>query len=103
AARRFRVPLVMAYQDIFPEVARLLEDFNSEVVNRLLQRINCFLVRKARCCVALGETMRRRLIAGKGGDHVRTVVIASWAVCAEILPFPKENEFSRSHGLADKF
>jgi colanic acid biosynthesis glycosyl transferase WcaI len=103
AARRFRVPMVMAYQDIFPEVARLLEDFQSETVNHLLQRVNCFLVRRASRCVALGETMRRRLVEGKGADPTRTMVIPSWADCSEIVPIPRTNDFSRAHGLDDKF
>src|SRR5438094_6276016 len=58
ASRRFRVPFVMAYKDIFPEVARLLEDFHSEAVNRVLLAVTRFLVRKAALSVALGETMR---------------------------------------------
>jgi glycosyltransferase involved in cell wall biosynthesis len=103
ASRRFRVPLVMAYKDIFPEVARLLEDFHSEAVNRVLQGVNRFLVRKAHRSVALGETMRRRLIEGKGADPSRVAVIPDWADCSEIVPASKDNAFARAHGLADKF
>lgn len=103
ASRRFGVPLVMSYRDIFPEVARLLEDFQSEAVNRILQAVNCFLVQRAERVVALGETMRERLISGKGADSGRVVVIPDWADCSEILPGPKRNPFSLAHGLADKF
>ena len=103
AARRFGVPFVMSYRDIFPEVARLLEDFQSSTVDRILQGVNCFLVRKASRIVALGETMRRRLIDGKGADASRTVVIPDWADCAEIVPGSKSNPFSVAHGLTDKW
>ena len=103
AARRFGAPLVMSYRDIFPEVARLLEDFQSETVNRVLHGVNCFLVRQADRSVALGETMRYHLIHGKGADAARTVVIPDWADCAEIVPGPKRNPFSLAHGLADTF
>ena len=103
AARRFRVPFVMAYKDIFPEVARLLEDFQSETAYRVLQAVNRFLARKADRVVALGETMRRTLIEGKGADPAKSIVIADWADCSEIVPGPKQNDFSRAHGLADKF
>ena len=102
-SRRFGVPLVMSYQDIFPEVARLLEDFQSKTVDRILHGVNCFLVRKASRIVVLGETMRQRLIDGKGADASRTVVISSWADCAEIVPGPKSNPFSLAHGLCDKW
>jgi glycosyltransferase involved in cell wall biosynthesis len=103
AARRFKVPFVMSYRDIFPEVARLLEDFQSESVNRALQRINCFLARKADRVVALGETMRQRLIEGKGADPAKTLVIPDWADCTEIVPGPKRNPCSIANGLAEKF
>ncbi len=103
AARRFGVPLVMVYNDIFPEVGRLLEDFQSETVCRALQAVNCFLVRKADRTVALGETMRQRLIEGKGADPAKTIVIHNSADCAAIAPGPKVNAFSTAHRLADKF
>jgi colanic acid biosynthesis glycosyl transferase WcaI len=103
AARRFGVPFVMAYNDVFPEVGRLLEDFRSATVDRVLQGVNCFLVRKAAHVVALGETMRRMLIEGKGADPARTSIIAHWADCTAITPGPKINAFSRAHGLTEKF
>jgi colanic acid biosynthesis glycosyl transferase WcaI len=103
ASRRFGVPLVMSYRDIFPEVARLLEDFQSEAVNRVLEGVNRFLVRKAERSIALGETMRQRLIDGKGADPARTLVIPDWADCAEIVPGPRRNPLSLAHGLADAF
>ena len=102
-ARRFRVPFVMSYQDIFPEVARLLEGFQSEILNRMLQSINCFLARKATKNIVLGETMRRRLVDGKGADPASTVVIPNWADGSKISPGPKRNPFSERHGLTDKF
>lgn len=103
AARRFRVPLVMSYRDIFPEAARLLEDFHSETVNRALQAVNCFLLRKAERSIALGETMRKRLIEGKGAPPDRVVIIPDWANCQEIVPAPKDNTFARANDLAEKF
>jgi len=103
AARRFGVPFVMAYKDIFPEVGRLLEDFQSETVNRVLEGVNRFLVRKADRVLALGETMRRMLIEGKGADPAKTLVIPDWADCTAITPGSKHNPFSLAYGLADKF
>jgi colanic acid biosynthesis glycosyl transferase WcaI len=103
ASRRFKARFVISYRDIFPEVARLLEDFQSEAVNRVLHGVNCFLVQKADRIVALGETMRWHLIDGKGADPAKTVVIPDWADCAEITPGPKCNPFSLAHGLANKF
>lgn len=103
AARRFGVPFVMSYRDIFPEVTALLEDFHSDAINRALLGVNRFLCRKADCVIALGETMRKRLIEGKGADPAKTVIIPDWADCKAIVPTSKSNPFSEAHGLADKF
>ncbi len=103
ASRRYRASFVMSYRDVFPEVTWLLEDFHSQTVNRILQRVNCVLVRKADRCIALGATMRRRLIEGKGAEPWKTVVIPDWADCSEIVPGPKRNPFSLDYGLADAF
>ena len=103
ASRRFRVPLIMSYRDIYPEITWLLEDFHSEIVNRVLQAVNCFLVRQADRCIALGETMSRRLINGKGADPAKTMIIPDWADCTEIVPGEKRNPFSLAHRLAEPF
>ena len=103
AGRRFGAPLVMAFKDLFPEVTVLMQDFQSDAVNAMLQRVNEFLVRRAASNVALGETMRRRLIEGKGAPPERTSIIADWADTVAISPAPKRNPFSVAHGLADAF
>ncbi len=103
AARRFHAPFAMAYKDVFPEVARLLEDFNSKTVEAVLRRVNCFLASRADRVAALGETMRAKLIAEKGAVAERTVVIPDWTDCRQIQPADKDNPFSREHGLVDKF
>ena len=103
AARRARARFVFLCQDIFPEVAALLEDFHSDTVDRALDRINRFLCRKADRVIALGETMRERLVSGKGADAAKVAVIHNWADCAAIVPGPKRNDFSVEQGLADTF
>ena len=103
AAKRFRAPLVMAYQDIFPEVGRLLEDFHSGAVDSLLRRVNRFLCARATRVIALGDTMRQRLIDDKGATPERTLVISNWADTAAITPGPRRNAFLATHGLDDKF
>ncbi|HUF47568.1 MAG TPA: glycosyltransferase family 4 protein [Vicinamibacterales bacterium] len=101
--KRHRAPLVMAFKDLFPEVTVLLQDFHSDTVNAMLQRVNEFLVRRAAVNVALGETMRQRLLENKGAPPDRTVIIADWADTTAIAPAPKRNAFSEAHGLADRF
>ena len=102
-ARRAGARFVFLCQDIFPEVTRLLEDFHSETVNRMLGWVSRFLIRRADRVVALGETMRERLISGKGADPYKVTVIHNWADCSAIVPGPKRNSFSLAHGLAEQF
>ncbi len=103
AGKRFGAPLVMSYRDLFPEVAALLPDFHSPAINAALQAVNRFLVRRAARVVALGETMKRRLIENKGAPPERTVIIPDWADTTSIAPGPKRNAFSTANGLADKY
>jgi colanic acid biosynthesis glycosyl transferase WcaI len=103
AARRAGARFVFLCEDIFPEVAALLEDFQSGAVNRTLDRINRYLLREADAVVALGERMKRRLVEEKGAAPSRVHVIHNWADCDAIMPGPKDNAFSRAHNLAHRF
>jgi glycosyltransferase involved in cell wall biosynthesis len=102
-ARRTGARFVFLCEDIFPEVATLLEDFQNRSINAALDRINRYLLRSADGIVALGDRMRRRLVEEKGADPARVHVIHNWADCDAIVPGPKDNAFSREHGLADRF
>jgi colanic acid biosynthesis glycosyl transferase WcaI len=103
AARRHGARFVFLCQDIFPEVATLLEDFHSRSVNKSLELVNRFLVNQADAIIALGETMKRRLVEGKGANPNRVTVIHNWADCSALAPGPKDNAFARAHGLHDRF
>jgi glycosyltransferase involved in cell wall biosynthesis len=103
AARRTGARFVFLCQDIFPEVATLLEDFQSDRINWILEKVNRFLVRRADRIIALGETMKRRLVEGKGADPEKIAVIHNWADAELLAPGPKDNPFSREHGLQDRF
>jgi glycosyltransferase involved in cell wall biosynthesis len=103
AARRTGARFVFLCEDIFPEVASLLEDFHNETVNRSLDRINRYLLREADAVIALGDRMKRRLVEEKGADPSRVHVIHNWADCEAITPKSKDNAFARAHGLTDRF
>jgi putative colanic acid biosynthesis glycosyltransferase WcaI len=103
AARRAGARFVFLCEDIFPEVAALLEDFHNELVNRTLDRVNRYLLREADEVVALGDRMRGRLVEEKGADPARVSIIHNWADCDAITPGAKDNAFAREHGLNDRF
>lgn len=102
-ARRAGARFVYLCEDIFPEVAALVEEFRSERVNLVLDRVNRFLLREADAIVALGDRMRRRLVEEKGADPARVSVIHNWADCEAIVPGPRDNAFTRAHDLGDRF
>ncbi len=102
-AARPRRGMVFYCQDIFPEVAGLLEDFHSPAVNAMLERLNRYLVSRAARIIALGDTMSARLVRGKGADPARITVISNWADTTAIVPSSKQNSFAASHGLDAKF
>lgn len=102
-ARRTGGKFVFLCEDVFPEAAALLNDFRNAWVERLLQKINRFLVQKADRIVALGDAMRELLVRTKGADPGKITVIHNWADCSLIVPGPKQNPFSEVHGLAGRF
>ncbi|HUQ86214.1 MAG TPA: glycosyltransferase family 4 protein [Vicinamibacterales bacterium] len=102
-AARPRHGVIFFCQDIFPEVAGLLEDFHSPAINAVLERLNRFMVRRAVRIIALGDTMASRLIHGKGADPGKITVIHNWADSSAIVPSEKRNAFSVAHGLDEKF
>ena len=102
-SKRMDARFVFLCQDIFPEVANLLEDFRSETINCVLQRVNCFVVKRADRVIALGDAMKDRLVRGKDADPAKISVIHNWADTVAISPAPKDNAFSREHGLNRKF
>jgi colanic acid biosynthesis glycosyl transferase WcaI len=101
-ARRFRAPLVVISQDVFPEIAVQLGRLESPLVVGLLRNLIRFYVRRADRIVVIGDTMRERLVE-KGARKDRIVVIPNWVDTTKVVPAPKENEWAREHGFDRSF
>jgi colanic acid biosynthesis glycosyl transferase WcaI len=101
-ARRFRAPLVVISQDVFPEIAVQLGRLTNPALVSVLRLLVSIYLRRADRIVAIGETMRERLIA-KGAPRERVAVIPNWVDTSLLQPEPKDNEWSRSRGLVDRF
>jgi len=101
-ARRFRRPLVVVSQDVFPEIAVELKRLENPLLVGLLRAFIASYLRRADRVVAIGETMRRRL-EQKGAKPERIAVIPNWVDTSAIVPEPRENAWAREHGLVDKF
>ncbi len=101
-ARRFRVPLVVISQDVFPEIAVQLKRLENPVVMSLLRGLVGIYLRRADRIVAIGDTMRRRL-EEKGAPAERMLVIPNWIDTKRLGPLDKSNHWSRSWGVDEKF
>lgn len=93
---------VFISQDVFPEVSRALGKMDYKPLVWLLDRLNRFLLRKSDRVVAIGETMRQKLIA-KGADPDKVTIIENWVDTDLIAPHNRDNPFSETHQLTGKF
>lgn len=101
-ARRFRVPLVVVSQDVFPEIAVELKRLENPVVVGFLRRAIGFYLRRADSVVAIGTKMRERLVT-KGAPRERIHVIPNWVDTGTLSPQPRRNAWSAENGLDDRF
>jgi colanic acid biosynthesis glycosyl transferase WcaI len=102
AARRFRCPLVVVSQDVFPEIAVQLKRIENPLLVAMLRALIGHYLRRADRVVAIGSRMRDRLIE-KGARPERVSIIPNWVDTTAIVPQPRENEWAVQNGLADRF
>jgi colanic acid biosynthesis glycosyl transferase WcaI len=101
-ARRFRVPLIVTSQDVFPEIAVELGRLESPPLVLLLRKLVQIYLQRADRVVAIGETMRDRLEA-KGARPDRLRVIPNWVQTDVLAPRPRHSDWSKDNELSDKF
>jgi glycosyltransferase involved in cell wall biosynthesis len=101
-ARRWRAPLLVISQDVFPEIATELGRLRNPLLVAALRRLVAFYLRRADHVVAIGERMKERLIA-KGGRPDRISVIPNWVDAGRITPQPRVNGWARENDLAEGF
>jgi colanic acid biosynthesis glycosyl transferase WcaI len=101
-ARRFGAPLLVISQDVFPEIAERVKRLEHPLVVGALRRLVGLYLRRADRVVAIGETMKLRLVA-KGAPAGRIEVIPNWVDTKELAPQPRRNTWSREQGVDDTF
>jgi glycosyltransferase involved in cell wall biosynthesis len=101
-AKRFRVPLLVISEDVFPEIATKLGRLESRLLVGALRQLVSLYLRRADRVVAIGDTMRRRLEA-KGAPGGRIRVIPNWIDTRAITPQEHENEWKKEKKLTGKF
>jgi colanic acid biosynthesis glycosyl transferase WcaI len=101
-AKRYRVPLVVISQDVFPEIAVQLKRLENPVAMRLLRSLVSLYLRRADRIVAIGDTMRQRL-EEKGAPPERVSVIPNWVDTQRLAPADRANDWARNLGLDKRF
>jgi putative colanic acid biosynthesis glycosyltransferase WcaI len=101
-ARRYRAPLVVISQDVFPEIAVQLNRLENPLLMSLLRGLVSVYLRRADRVVAIGETMRKRLEA-KGARPDRLEVIPNWVDTKRLEPHGKHTWWAHESGFEDKF
>jgi colanic acid biosynthesis glycosyl transferase WcaI len=102
AARRFRRPILVSTQDVFPEIAVKLGRLTNPFAIVALRLFVNFSLRRADRVVVIGETMKKRVIA-KGVRAERIRVISNWGDADRVVPQSRENRWARKHELLDRF
>jgi colanic acid biosynthesis glycosyl transferase WcaI len=97
-----RARFVLVSQDVFPEVSEVLGVMDAGPVVRVLDRINRFLLARADRIVAIGGTMRRRLVE-KGADPASITVIENWVDTDVVTPEDRINRFALRNDLCRAF
>ena len=69
-------------------------------MSRWLERLGAFVVRRADGLVAPTEDMARTAV-DQGADSSRVTVVGHWEDTGVVQPLPRDNAFSRAHGLVD--
>lgn len=101
-ARRYRAPLLVISQDVFPETAVALGRLSNPLVLGTLRVLVDRYLKRADHVVAIGERMKDRLIA-KGANAQKITVIPNWVDTEEIKPAGRSNGWSRAAGFDSRF
>ena len=101
-ARRFDAPLLVISQDVFPEIAVRVKRLEHPLVVGALRKLVALYLHRADRVVAIGETMKLRLVQ-KGTDATRIEVIPNWVDTTELVPQPRVNDWSHEQGVDGAF
>ena len=101
-ARRFGAPLLVISQDVFPEIAERVKRLRHPLIVGTLRKLVALYLRRADRVVAIGETMKLRLVQ-KGASEARVEVIPNWVDTSELTPEGRHNAWAVEQGIDDAF
>jgi colanic acid biosynthesis glycosyl transferase WcaI len=95
-------PSVFSVHDVYPDVGVTLGIFRHKAVIRAVASLERFCLDHAGVVRILSESFRPGLRA-LGVPDTKMALVYDWVDTDLIQPLPRDNEFAREHGLADRF
>ena len=99
---RHRARFIYNVQELYPDIAVSLGVLKNRTLISLLYRLERFVYATAGRVTVISEPMRE-VILGKGVPPEKVVHIPNWVDTSDIDVLPKDNDFSREHGVQDAF
>lgn len=100
--RVYRAPFIYNVQELYPDIAIALGAIKNRRMIAVLLALERFVYARARMVTVIGEGMRRRILA-KAVPPENVRLIPNFVDVGYMLPLPKDNTFSREHGLGRAF
>ena len=97
-----RIKYVFNVQDIYPDAAVAAGIIRNRLMIWALRWIEREIYRSADRIAVISDGFNDNLI-GKGTPPSKISVLNNWLDTEEILPLPRDNDFSREQGLTGKF
>ena len=95
-------PFLYNVQEIYPDIAVRLGALRNKRLIGLLERLERFVYRKGEIIAVIAPRMRQRLLE-KGVPSDKVEVVPNFVDVGDLSPLPKDNDFSRRHGIQEKF
>lgn len=99
---RYRAPFIYNVQELYPDIAITLGALRNRTAIRFLYALERFVYRRARFITVIAPRMRERVVK-KGIAESKVRVVPNFADVDDLVPLPKDNDFSRRHGLDSRF
>ena len=97
-----RAPFIYNVQEVYPDIAVRLGALRNKWLIGRLHQLESFVYRKAKRVTVIAPRMRQRLLE-KGVPSDKLEVVPNFVDIGDLSPLPKDNDFSRQHGIHEKF
>jgi colanic acid biosynthesis glycosyl transferase WcaI len=101
--RMGRVPFIYNVQEMYPDCLVQLDLIRNPILLKFLYWLEGFVYKKAAAISVISPSMEKALIESKGMAGSKVHMIENWVDTTQFSPLPKDNDFSRSQGTADRF